>query len=121
MAKNVAVQGEVSATAGSVFANEDANKSGSWIAGPVTDKFYDHLTIDGKPVIYESSCTFSYAGATTGNPPTAVPVQPETVTLKAGATVLQSGSNKVLLDKDETQSSFGNKLSTSAAGHVTSD
>lgn len=124
MAENVAVQGEVSATAGSINAELDTNKTGQWNAGPVVDTFYNHLTIDGTPIIYESTCTFTYTGGTTGTAPApvvAVVVPPETVTLTAGSTVLQSGLNKVLLDGDEEQSNYGNKLSVSAAGHVTSD
>ena len=123
MAKTVAVQGDVQAEAGSVAFEADTDQAGSWSAGPVVDTVYDHLTVDGTSVVYKSECTFTYAGGTTSTSGSPVPVPPatETVTLTAGSTVLQSGSDSVIVDGDEEESSYGNKLNASPPGHVSTD
>lgn len=119
MGNTVAVQGDVQAEAGSVAFEADTDNAGSWSAGPVIDTLYDHLTIDGTPVIYRSECVFTYAGGTaSGNP---VTPYMETVTLTARSTVLQSGLDSVIVDGDEEESSYGNKLTASPSNHVSTD
>jgi hypothetical protein len=84
--KAVAVIGEVTL----IPANDDA---GIWVPGPITYEAYDHLTIRGLPVIYSASCTFKFISNTTTKPE-------DTVTLSAGASVLQGGQTHVLVNED---------------------
>lgn len=117
MSKPTAVVNDVQATAASTKAELDKDGTGAWQAGTVTYQSYSRLTIQGKPVIYQASCTFTYTGGTaSGNP---VTVLPDTVTLKAGTTLLQKGANKVLVDGDQITSSSGNKLEVHAS-HIVS-
>ena len=120
MGKIVAVQGDVEAETGSVHIEADSDKSGSWSAGPVVDTVYDYLKIDGTPVIYQSECVFTNAGGASAGNPLPAPFL-ETVTLTAGSTVLQTGSDKVLVDGDKEESSYGNKLTASPSSHVSTD
>ena len=120
MVKTVAVEGDVTAETGTKAFEADTDNVGSWSAGPVIDTSYSHLKINGTPVIYKSECLFTYAGGTTSASGSPVPVPPfmETVTLEAGATVLQSGNDQVLVDGDSEESSYGNKLTASPSDHV---
>ena len=108
MSKPVCCKGDVKATPdSSPFPGSDAQ----WQAGEVQYKTYSHLTVGGKEVAYEATCTFSYSGKTTSTPSSPVSGS-EDVTLSATGTALQSGSSKVLLDGDTKQGSTSpsNKL-----------
>jgi hypothetical protein len=114
--KKVAVDGEVTATPGTKPGIEGSAGPPGWTAGPVSYETYSHLTVGGKEVAYEASCTFTYSGTTTSAPATAVGPKTADVKLSAKTTVLQSGSDKVLVDGDEEEDSYKNKLSVSAKG-----
>ena len=105
-AKSVATVGDVKATVGSKPGVE--NSTGTWKAGSVSHKSYPALKTAGKEVIYEASCEFEYSG--TDNSSGAAVKSSETVTLKAKTTVLQKGSNGVILDGDSAEGDYGNKL-----------
>jgi hypothetical protein len=114
--KKVAVDGDVTATAGTTPGIEGSAGPPGWTAGKVSYQTYSHLTVGGKEVAYEATCTFSYSGTTTSAPATAVGPKTADVTLKAKSTVLQNGSTKVLVDGDKEEDTYGNKLSVSAGG-----
>ena len=58
--KNIAVVGEVVATAGEIpFTGAT---SGEWTAGAVSYQSYQNLSITDVPVIYQAECTFSFRG-----------------------------------------------------------
>jgi hypothetical protein len=95
--------------------------TGTWSAGDIQYKTYDHLTVGGKQVAYEASCTFSYDGQTTSSPSTKV-TGSEDVKLSAGATVLEHGSSKVLLDGDtKSGDTYQNKLQVQSSQILKSD
>jgi hypothetical protein len=124
MAKAVATEGDVSPEGGTIDPMQAKPGSGKWTPDPkVSYTFYDELTIGGKKVIYEASLKFTYIGGTLPDgKPLPPPLPDETVTLKAKATVVQSGESKVLLDGDEEKSlTTGNKLTVSTQNHMTSD
>lgn len=107
MGKKVAVEGDVKATPGTTpFPPAD---SGAWAAGPVVDTPRPKLASGGKKALSQSMCTFTFTGtqSTPGGP---VPVSgTEVVTLAAKKTKLTAGGN-VLLDGDNQQGVYGNKL-----------
>jgi hypothetical protein len=110
--KKVAVDGEVSASPGT--SPGVPNSTGTWTAGNVSYQTYSELTVGGKQVTYEASCTFSYSGA--DNSSGATVTASSSVTLSAKSTVVQNGANKALVDGDSETDAYGNKLSVSAAG-----
>lgn len=103
--KSVAVDGDVTATPGTVFYT--GADSGTWTAGTITYESYDKLTVT-KKVIYKAICKFSFAGANSGTGATIT--GEETVTLEATPTLLQKGATSVLRDGDSQVGEFGNKL-----------
>jgi hypothetical protein len=104
--KSVAVSGEVIATPGTTFFT--GADSGTWTAGAVNVQSYSKLTVGSKAVLHEAKCTFTFSGANSGTGATIT--GSETVTLKAGATLLQKGLTSVLVQGDSATGSFGNKL-----------
>jgi hypothetical protein len=113
--KPVAVEGDVSATAGNqMFTGAD---SGTWTAGPVSVTSYDNLKVGGRKVVWKATCTFSFSGKAGNTGVTGA----ETVTLTATTKLLNKGQNKVLVDGDsktggDAAPTFDNKLSVSASG-----
>ena len=105
MASSTAVEGDVTATAGT--SPYTGAESGSWTAGSVSYQSYDKLSIGGTPVIHEASCTFNFSGASSSG---ATITGSETVTLSAGSTKLQGASSSVLVDGDSETGSYGNEL-----------
>jgi hypothetical protein len=104
--KPVAVTGDVVATVGTTpFTGADL---GTWTAGAVSVQFYNHLTSGGTTVIHQAECTFNFSGTNSGTGATIT--GSETVTLTAGATVLQRGQSGVLVQGDVAIGTFGNKL-----------
>ena len=119
MSKPVCCDGDVVATPDSApFPGSNAK----WKAGPVSYKTYSHLKVGGKAVAYEATCTFSYSGSTTSAPSSPVSGS-EDITLKAGTTVLEHGSSKVLVDgQSETgKTSPSNKLEVKSSQILKSD
>jgi hypothetical protein len=113
-AKSVAVEGDVKATAGAT-PYTGAN-SGTWTAGPVSYQTYSKLQVNGKPVIFEASCTFNFKGTGPNNAPVA---GVETVQLSAGTTTLQKGANNVMKHGDQKISDiYGNKLEVSTSSKL---
>jgi len=115
--KPVAVQGDVSATAGtSPYTGAD---SGTWTAGTVSETSYANLKSGGKEVVWKAECTFSFSGTNSSSGATVT--GSEKVTLTATTKLLKKGEHSVLVDGDSksgggTPPSFDNKLSVSAAG-----
>lgn len=93
---SVAVDGDVTATPGSITTVKDA-QSGKWTAGTISYKTYPKLKVNGKPVIHEASCTFTFSGTNSSG---ATVTGSETVKLSAGTAKLQKGADKVLKDGD---------------------
>lgn len=115
--KSVATEGDVEATASSSTASTNLkNTTGSWTAGPVAYKTYAKLRVNGREVIYEASCTFSYAG--TDNSSHAAVTDSESVTLGAGTTILEHGSTSVLVDGDSETGPNGNQLAVSTSNKL---
>ena len=107
MAK-VARQGGVSATPGTTpFTGAN---SGTWTAGPISDKPYDKVVSGGAKAISEAQCTFNFSGV---NASGATVTGSETVTLSAKQTKLQKGAAGVLVDGDSATGTYGNKLTAS--------
>jgi hypothetical protein len=111
MSKSVAVDGEVTASADSGKIEADSDQTGSWSAGSVSYQTYSHFKIDGTAVIYEASCTFTYAGGQASG--SSIGAVTDTVTLSASGTKTQGGLNAVLRDGDSEESASGNKLEVS--------
>lgn len=112
--RNVAGEGDVSATPGNVpFTGA---QSGTWTAGSVAVTAHPDLQVGGAAAISQASCVFSFAGVNGGG--TAVTGQ-ETVTLTAGGTRLHGDQASVLVDGDEAAGMFGNKLLASSARKLT--
>lgn len=108
--KQVAVEGDVQATAGTTPFTGAA--SGTWTAGSVTCSSYDQLKIGGSKVIYKAECKFTFNG--TSSAPASI-TGDETVTLEAKSTKLQGGLSKVLVNGDSVTGNFGNKLQINAS------
>jgi hypothetical protein len=103
--KNVAAQGDVSATPGNLPFT--LAQSGTWTPGAITATAHPELQVGGAPVITQASCTFSFAGV---NASGATVTGKETVTLPARSTTLRVGSDTVLVNGDQAVGVFGNKL-----------
>lgn len=104
----VARTGDASATAGTgVPTTAD---SGTWTAGPVDTKTTDLLSSDGRAVLVEASCTFSFSG-TKGNSAVA---DSSKVTLTPGSRTLTAGGVAPLVDGDSTKDDFGNTVKVSS-------
>ncbi len=92
---SVAVAGDVVATPSpATTLGGSPPAPGAWTAGPVIDSTYAKLTVGGKPVVWQASCTFTFTDSNTG---ATVPVP---VTLTASTTSLQGGLTNVLLAGD---------------------
>jgi len=112
MSKQVACQGDVIATAGTVpFTGA---QGGAWVAGEVQAIRHPELQVAGSDVISAASCTFAFAGTNAGG---AAVTATEVVALTAGATKLRSSQVAVLAEGDQATSpgGFGNKLAVSAS------
>jgi hypothetical protein len=99
---SVAVTGEVVATPSPITSLGGA--PGSWAAGTVVDTGYASMTIDGRPVIHQARCAFTFTNANTGATTVA------NITLAASATPLQRGRSGVLRQGDVMVDAFGNSL-----------
>jgi hypothetical protein len=123
MGKPVAVEGDAKATASSSPAPADQPAwQGSWSAGTPEARAYAHLSVQGRAVIHEVRCTFSFSGVDTAVSPTPPPVSSSSeVVLSAGSTTLQKGLQRVLLDGDSASDTHGNRLAIEAGGHLRSD
>jgi hypothetical protein len=96
--------GKAVAVIGEVTLVPATDAAGTWVPDPITYEAYDHLTIGGLSVIYSASCTFKFISNTTTKPA-------ETVILSAGASVLQGGQTRVLVNDDSvTGNVAGNEL-----------
>ncbi|MFJ8675629.1 hypothetical protein [Streptomyces sp. NPDC093589] len=108
----VAVQGEVSATAGQKpFEGAD---SGNWKAGAAAETASGTLSLDGAFVLHGASCTFTFNGKV-GQSPVA---GSSTVELKPTTDKLLADGTGVLLDGDAAQDTYGNTLKASASGRL---
>jgi hypothetical protein len=113
--KTVAVAADVSATAGTTpFTGAEA---GTWTPGPISSQSYAKLAIGGAATVWQASCTFSFVGQSSSG--AQVPGT-STVTLAASSTKLQGAGSNVLRDGDEQSDTYGNKLSVSASGKLSS-
>jgi hypothetical protein len=111
MPDSVAVEGDVQAVPG-VNSPTPNIQSGTWQAGAISYSSYNRLKIGGAKVIYQAECTFTYRGGKdTSTSALIEPAPTETVTLVAGTTKLQKGSQSVLVDGDnEVITKTGNEL-----------
>lgn len=109
------MKGDVKATAGVKFF--EPATSGAWKADSVIHQTYSKLKVNGKPVIYEASCTFNFSG-TAPNGATVTTAVPVTVMLSAQPTKLQKGAKHVLRDGDKASDIWGNKLEVSASNKL---
>jgi uncharacterized Zn-binding protein involved in type VI secretion len=104
---NIALDGDVIAIPGTV--PYPPAVSGAWIPGPVIYTSYPNVKSNGRPVIYEARCTFTFTGV--GPAPANNPVSgTEDVTLQASSTSVNDGQSSVLLDGDSETGSYGNQL-----------
>jgi len=111
---NIAVEGDVVAIPG--VTPYPPAVTGAWIPGPVTYASYSQVKSNGRAVIYEAKCTFTFTG--TGPTPPGNPVSgSEDVTLSAGSTAVNDGQNSVLLDGDSETGTYGNQLQTIASAN----
>jgi hypothetical protein len=101
----IAVEGDVVAIPGTIPYPPAA--SGVWVPGAVTYSSYSAVKQQGRAVIYEAKCTFTFTGAApNGNPVSGS----EDVTLSAGSTEVNKGQNSVLVDGDSKRGNYGNQL-----------
>lgn len=113
--KRVAVAADVSATPGST--PFDGAASGTWTAGAISVSTYAKLTLAEAETAWKAQCTFSFSGTTPA--PASSPITGSSpVTLTATTKKLQGGATHVLVDGDQEQDRFGNKLSVSASGKL---
>ncbi len=91
---------------------------GSWQAGPITFQSYDYFTLNGNPIAYEASCTFTFNG--TDHNGVAVP-DSETISLKAKQQTTLQGP--VLCDGNTENGKKGpmNQLRVDSSHHLTTD
>ncbi len=108
---NIAVEGDVIATPGTT--PYPPAVSGAWIPGSVIYSSYSKVKINGRVVIYEAKCTFTFTGVTSSTPPVAVSGT-EDVTLSTSRTSVNNGQNSVLLDGDSKTGNYGNQLQVAA-------
>ncbi|MFF4911220.1 hypothetical protein ACFY2T_40875 [Streptomyces sp. NPDC001260] len=108
--KSVARTGDVSAKAGTKL--PEGADSGTWTVseGNPTVTTTDLLTSDGRKVVVEATCDFSFTGKS-GN--TAV-TNSSTVKLEPGSRALDAGGVAPLVDGDSKQDSYGNTVSVSS-------
>lgn len=119
MGDRVAVKGEVTAEASTSPAPTGmSNVAGTWSAGEVSETSYPQLKVGGTEVIHQASCTFTWTGNNTETGAEAPDVTSE-VTLVATTRILQGRGSFVLVDGNVGDDLHGNKLSVSAAGHLT--
>jgi hypothetical protein len=111
----VARSGDVSAAAGTTPAT--GADSGTWTAGTLTLSTADLLSSDGRAVVVEAACTFSFTGKA-GN--TAV-TDSSTVELKPGSPALLVGGTHPLLDGDAEEDDYGNTVSVSSDAALRTD
>lgn len=109
---NIAVEGDVLAIPGTI--PYPPAVSGAWIPGPVTYSVYSKVKVNGRAVIYEAKCTFTFAGV--ASPPAPVSGT-EDVTLSASSTSVNDGQNSVLLDGDNKTGNYGNQLQAVAVAN----
>ena len=117
----VAAEGDVVVTVGTV--PYQPNSSGLWSAGSVSYVSYAYLTVDGKKVISEASCGFSFSGTKNAEPHDPV-VTPGPQTLKLAPpqpTVLQKGDAQVLRNGDTATDQWGNTLTVVTQNRLTSE
>ena len=114
MGKQVAVEGDVQAIAGTMFYSGAAN--GAWTAESVQYTSYSKLTVSGKAVIYEATCKFRFSGA---NASGAAVTGEEEVKLTAQTTKLQGSLSKVLVTDDFANGKYGNQLKVNATNKLT--
>ncbi|KOU61527.1 hypothetical protein ADK57_27640 [Streptomyces sp. MMG1533] len=108
----VAVQGEVSATAGQKpFEGAD---SGKWTAGTVNETASDTLKVDGSFVLHQASCAFTFTGKAGQTPVSGS----STVELTPTTDKLFADGTGVLLDGDAAGDAYGNTLKASSAGRL---
>lgn len=111
MAKAVAVEGDVSATAGTMpFTGAE---SGAWTPRNVMMNSYADLKSGGRKVLWQAQCTFDFIGQSSSG---AMVKGSETVTLTAAPTSLKKSAHFVVVDGDQATGTYGNKLTSSAAG-----
>lgn len=104
---NIAVEGDVNAIPGTIPYAPAV--SGAWVQGPISYMSYAKLKVNGRNVIYEARCTFTFTGV--GPPPTSAPVSgSENVTLSAASTAVNGGQSSVLLHGDSKIGTYGNQL-----------
>jgi hypothetical protein len=101
MMKGVAKVGDVSARASPSAAHPEAG-SGQWEAGPIIETVHERIRVDGKPVLQEATCVFTFIG----NIGSATSV----MTVTASATGLRGTAGGVLLDGDADVDADGNRL-----------
>ncbi|MEQ9498480.1 MAG: hypothetical protein RIT81_16515 [Deltaproteobacteria bacterium] len=110
----VAVEGDVTATAGS--APYPPAVTGAWSPTPVNYTSYPKFSVDSTSVIHTATCLFVFSGADSSGSPVA---GTETVTLTASTTKWQGSLANVLVHGDSAIGSFGNKLEVRANGSAT--
>ena len=117
----VATEGDVVVTLGTM--PYQAGSSGLWSAGSVSYVSYAYLTVDGKKVISEASCGFSFSGKKDAEPHDPV-VTPGPQTLKLAPpqpTLLQKGDAHVLRNGDTASDQWGNTLTVVTQNRLTSE
>jgi hypothetical protein len=117
----VATEGDVVVTLGTV--PYQVGSSGLWSAGSVSYVSYAYLTVDGKKVISEASCGFSFSGKKDVEPHDPV-VTPGPQSLKLSPpqpTLLQKGDAHVLRHGDTASDQWGNTLTVVTQNRLTSE
>lgn len=108
-AKPVAHEGDVTATAGK--SPYTGATSGTWTAGAVTATNAPLAASDGKKVIVQAECTFTFSG-TNG---TSTVTGTSKVALAPGSRLLTIDGSMPLVDGDSQQDSYGNTLAAASA------
>jgi hypothetical protein len=117
----VATEGDVVVTVGTI--PYQPNSGGTWSAGSVSYVSYAYLTVDGKKVISEASCGFSFSGKKDAEPhDPVVTLGPQTLKLAPPhQTVLQKGDAQVLRHGDTASDQWGNTLTVVTQNRLASE
>lgn len=91
--------------------------TGAWVAAPVSETTTPHTRVDGRAVVVEATCTFTFTGSLKSNGAAYTTISD--VTLSPASRVLRSGGDRPLVVGDSAQDTHGNRVEVTAAGTLT--
>lgn len=119
-AKSIAVEADVStslAQGTSPFTGFDPG--GTWAQVSLVVQTRPEVTVGGAATAWKATASFAYTGSVSGAAPTTSPPTPPLV-LSGSSTALTVAGQPLLRDGDRAEDSYGNKITVSASGPLTS-